>query len=145
MERRDMLEILDSQDSIADTAQDIAGLADQRGMQIPEVLREPIVELAHRSLAACDQAQKIIDALDELVEMGFKGREVGAVEEMIESLSRIESETDDLAEKAARKLFAHEAEIGVATVFWYQMIGWIGDLADYAERVGNRLRLLIAT
>ncbi|MFQ5418101.1 MAG: DUF47 domain-containing protein, partial [Myxococcota bacterium] len=29
-ERRDMLEILDSQDSIADRAQDIAGLVDQR-------------------------------------------------------------------------------------------------------------------
>ena len=29
-ERRDMLEILDSQDSIADCAQDIAGLVDQR-------------------------------------------------------------------------------------------------------------------
>ncbi len=145
IERRDMLEILQHQDSIADTAQDIAGLADQRGMRIPEALREPIVELARRSLAACDQAQRIIDELDELVETGFKGREVGAVEEMIVSLSRIESETDDLAEKATRKLFALEAELGVATVFWYQMIGWIGDLADYAERVGNRLRLLIAT
>jgi predicted phosphate transport protein (TIGR00153 family) len=145
MERRDMLEILDSQDSIADTAQDIAGLADQRGMQLPEALREPIVELARRSLAACEQAEKIIDAHDELVEMGFKGREVGAVEEMIESLSRIESETDELAEKATRKLFALEAELGVGTVFWYQMIDWIGNLADFAERVGNRLRLLIAT
>lgn len=145
IERRDMLEILEAQDSIADTAQDIAGLADQRGMQIPEALREPILELARRSLAACDQAQRIIDELDELVELGFKGREVGAVEEMIASLSRIESEADVLAEKATRKLFEMEAEIGVGTVFWYQLIGWIGDLSDYAERVGNRLRLLIAS
>jgi uncharacterized protein Yka (UPF0111/DUF47 family) len=30
-------------------------------------------------------------------------------------------------------------------VFWYQMIIWVADLADYAERVGNRLRLLIAS
>ena len=74
----------------------------------------------------------------------FEGAVARAVEEMIESLARIESETDELAEKATRKLFALEAEIGVGTVFWYQMIGWIGDLADYAERVGNRLRLLIA-
>jgi uncharacterized protein Yka (UPF0111/DUF47 family) len=27
---------------------------------------------------------------------------------------------------------------------WYQIIEWIGDLADYAEKVGDRLRLLIA-
>jgi predicted phosphate transport protein (TIGR00153 family) len=145
MERRDMLEILDFQDSIADTTQDIAGLADQRGMGIPEALREPILELARRSLAACDEARGVIDELDDLVEVGFKGREVGRVETMIGSLGRIESETDELAERATRKLFALESEIGIGVVFWYQMIAWIGDLADHAEKVGNRLRLLIAT
>jgi hypothetical protein len=145
VERRDMLEILDFQDSIADTAQDIAGLADQRGMRVPQALREPLDELARRSLQACDQARSLIDELDELVETGFKGREVGRVEGMLESLARIESETDELAEKATRKLFALEGEIGVGVVFWYQLIGWIADLADHAEKVGNRLRLLIAT
>lgn len=145
MERRDMLEILESQDSIADTAQDLAGLADQRGMRVPDSLREPLLELARRSLAACDQARAVIDELDELVETGFKGREVGKVEAMIDALGRIESETDELAEKVTRKLFALEPGIGVDVVFWYQFIGWIGDLADHAEKVGNRLRLLIAT
>jgi uncharacterized protein Yka (UPF0111/DUF47 family) len=64
---------------------------------------------------------------------------------MIESLGRIETDTDALAENLARRLFAIESELGVGTVFWYEMIGWIADLADYAERVGNRLRLLIAS
>jgi hypothetical protein len=41
-------------------------------------------------------------------------------------------------------LFGLEDELGVATVYWHQIILWIADLADYAERVGNRLRLLIA-
>jgi len=29
-------------------------------------------------------------------------------------------------------------------MFWYQMIQWVGDLADYSEKVGDRMRLLIA-
>jgi uncharacterized protein Yka (UPF0111/DUF47 family) len=29
-------------------------------------------------------------------------------------------------------------------MMWYQLIQWVGDLADYAEKVGDRLRLLIA-
>lgn len=144
VERRDMLEILDSQDSIADVAQDIAGLAEQRQMVVPEALREPLLELVRRVLAACDQAERVINELDELVETGFAGREVGRVEEMIGELNRIESDTDALAERVTRQIFAMEAELGVGTVFWYQMVGWIADLADYAERVGNRLRLLIA-
>jgi predicted phosphate transport protein (TIGR00153 family) len=145
VERRDMLEILDSQDSIADVAQDIAELAELRGMTLPAPLRDPILDLVRRVLAACDQAERIINELDELVETGFGGREVGRVEEMIQELNRIESDTDALAERAIRQIFAMEAELGVGTVFWYQMVGWIADLADYAERVGNRLRLLIAT
>jgi uncharacterized protein Yka (UPF0111/DUF47 family) len=32
----------------------------------------------------------------------------------------------------------------VSVVFWYQMIHWIGDLADFSEKVGDRMRLLIA-
>jgi predicted phosphate transport protein (TIGR00153 family) len=87
----------------------------------------------------------MINELDELVETGFAGREVARVEEMISELSRIETETDVLQDSACRKLFAIENELGVATVYWHQMVLWIADLADYAERVGNRLRLLIAS
>lgn len=144
-ERRDMLEILDYQDSIADTAQDIAGLVAERGMTLPEPLRQPMRDLVERVITACEQAGRIVDELDELVETGFAGREVGRVEEMIDELARIETDTDELAERLVRRLFELESELGVGTVFWYKLIGWIADLADYAERVGNRLRLLIAS
>ena len=144
MERRDMLEILDHQDSIADVTQDIAELADQRGMKLPPNLVEPFRDLAARVVVACEHAVRIINELDELVETGFAGREVARVEEMILELARIESETDQLQDSACRKLFEMEAEFGVATVYWHQIVLRIADVADYAERVGNRLRLLIA-
>ena len=145
VERRDMLEILDFQDSIADVAQDIAGLADLRSMTVPDQLAEPLLDLVRRVIAACEYAQKVIDELDALVETGFAGREVGRVEEMIDELSRIESETDQLAERAQRRLFELEDQLGVGTVFWYEVINLVSRMADFAERVGNRLRLLIAT
>jgi predicted phosphate transport protein (TIGR00153 family) len=144
LERRDMLDILDFQDSIADTAQDIAELADQRSMHLPPALAEPFRALTAKVITACEQGQRVIGELDELVETGFGDREVARIEEMIGKLGRIESETDVLSDTAARALFSLEAELGVATVYWHQLILWIADLADYAERVGNRLRLLIA-
>ncbi len=144
MDRRTMLEILDYQDSIADVAQDIAELADQRGMHLPELLREPVLSMARSVLVACEQGQRIIDELDELVETGFGEGEVARVDEMIRELGRLESQTDADLDRAARALFSMETELGVATVFWHQIILWIANLADLAERVGNRLRLLIA-
>jgi predicted phosphate transport protein (TIGR00153 family) len=145
LERRDMLEILDAQDSIADTAQDIAELADQRKMTIPASMAEVMRDLTVQVVGACDQAEKIINELDELVETGFRGPEVTRVEEMIDELSRFETKTDDLEERATRQIFAMESELGVSTLFWWHMVEWIADIADYAERVGNRLRLLIAS
>ncbi len=144
VERRDMLEILDCQDSIADVAQDIAGLADQRSMTIPGDLADPLLDLVRRVIAACEQAERVIQELDELLEAGFAGREVGRVEEMINELCRMESETDAMADRAQRQLFTMETELGIGAIFWYQMIEWVAEMADYAERVGNRLRLLIA-
>ena len=75
IERRDMLGILDIQDSIADVTQDIAELVDQRGMHLPPALAGPTRDLAVRVVSALEQCERIIDELDELVETGFAGRE----------------------------------------------------------------------
>ena len=144
MDRRTMLEILDCQDSIADVTQDIAELADQRSMHLPESLKEPVLTMAQSVMSACEQGQRIVDELDELVETGFGEGEVARVDEMVRELGRLESQTDAELDRAARALFAMEEELGVATVFWHQIILWIANLADLSERVGNRLRLLMA-
>lgn len=145
VDRRDLLEVLQMQDSIADTAQDIAGLLVERHMELPDDFKEPLLTLSRRCVDACGQAARIIEELDELVETGFRGREMTRVEEMVEELNRIEDETDVQGLELTRKLFSHEDEMKpVSVVMWYQMFQWIGDLADYAEKVGDRLRLLIA-
>jgi predicted phosphate transport protein (TIGR00153 family) len=96
-------------------------------------------------VATCDKAQRLIDELDELIETGFGEREVARVEDMLDQLGEIESETDVLLDRAARTLFEMEDELGIGTVYLHQVLLWIADIADFAERVGNRLRLLIAT
>jgi uncharacterized protein Yka (UPF0111/DUF47 family) len=64
---------------------------------------------------------------------------------MIEGLNKIESETDVHAIRLMRLLFEHEDEIGpVLTMMWDRIIHWVGDLANFAERAGNRHRLLLA-
>jgi len=145
VDRRDLLEILQMQDSIADTAQDIAGLLVERHMELPDDFKELLLALSRRCIDACQQAARIIETLDELVETGFRGREMTRVEGMVEELNRIEDETDEQGLELTRKLFAHEDDMKpVSVVMWYQMFQWIGDLADYSEKVGDRLRLLIA-
>ena len=42
-------------------------------------------------VGACEQAERVINELDELLETGFGSRESGRVEEMANELNRIES------------------------------------------------------
>ncbi len=145
VDRRDLLDLLDSQDSIADTAQDIAGLLTERDMSVPPEMTDDLRALVQRCVDTCGKAGDIVGELDELVETGFGGREAERVETMVDELNRIEEETDQLGVSLARALFKQEDSMSaVSVMFWYQLIQWIGDLADYAEKVGNRLRLLIA-
>lgn len=145
VDRRDLLEILQLQDSIADTAQDIAGLLVERPMEVPESLKKPLVKLVRRCVDVCEKSSQIIEELDELLEMGFRGREAAQVEMMVDELNRVEDETDELGMDVTHRLFAQEDEMNpVSVIMWYRLIQWIGDLADYAEKVGDRLRLLTA-
>ena len=143
--RRDLLDVLDMQDSIADVAQDIAGLLFERSMQVPQPLMDSLMPFVNKCIQVCHHSGKIIEELDELLEMGFRGKEAATVDYMIEELNRLEDDSDNLGMELARTLFKHEDDLKpVSVVFWYRLIDWIGDLADYAEKVGNRLRLLIA-
>jgi len=145
VDRRDLLDVLTVQDSIADTAQDIAGLLLQREMTIPKDMQADLSQLVRRCVDACGQSNAIIGELDELVETGFRGPEASRVEEMVAELNRIETETDDLSIALARSLFKHEDGMSpVSVMFWYRIIQWISNLADDAEKVGDRLLLLIA-
>ena len=145
VDRRDLLDVLGMQDSIADTAQDIAGLLVERDMAVPENMADDLRKLVQRCVDTCVQAGAIVSEIDELVETGFRGPEAARVEEMVEKVNLIEDETDQLGMALTRALFAQEDSMSpVSVIFWYQLIQWIGDLADFAEKVADRLRLLIA-
>ena len=145
VDRRDLLEVLDMQDSIADTAQDIAGMLVERDMSLPKTMHADLMVFVNRCVETCQYSGKIIEELDELLELGFGGNERKRVMDMVDKLGIIEDDTDHLGMEFTRSLFKHEDQMNpISVMFWYMTIQWIGDLADYAEKVGNRLRLLIA-
>lgn len=143
--RSDLLELLSVQDKVANRAKDIAGLMLGRQMSIPEPLQPIIRTYVQRTVDACKQALKAMNELDEILETGFGNREVRRVTEMIEVLEDIEHDTDRIQIEVRRNLFKIEKSLPpVDVMFMYTIIEWIGDVADRAERVGNRLEQLLA-
>jgi uncharacterized protein len=145
MSRRDLLEVLTMQDRIANTAKDIAGLVLGRRMQFPPTVAAELGQYVERCIDAVAQADRAVNELDELVETGFRGREVEIVFGMLEQLDRIEHDTDKLQRQIRGQLFVLESTLPpVDVIFMYRIIDWIGDLADLAQRVGSRLILMLA-
>ncbi|MEH6551823.1 MAG: TIGR00153 family protein [Pseudomonadales bacterium] len=143
--RSDLLQLVGMQDQIANAAKDIAGLMLGRKMRIPEPILPLVESLLTASLATCAQALTAIQELDELLETGFSGREVEAVEKLISKLDDLETYSDEIQIKLRAKLFIIEAELPpIEVMFLYKIIDLIGGLADYAQRVGSRLQILLA-
>lgn len=145
VDRADLLELLTQQDRIANKAKDIAGRVYGRQLEIPTSLQADFTKYVSRCLDAIAKAAEAINELDDLLETGFRGREVQLVEKMIHQLDEIEDDTDTMQVSLRTGLMALEAELNpVDVMFLYQIIEWVGDLADLAERVGARLEILLA-
>ncbi|MFG0380329.1 TIGR00153 family protein [Pseudomonas sp. zbq_18] len=143
--RSDLLELLSVQDKVANKAKDIAGLMLGREMAIPAELQPLIRAFVQRTVDASAQALRAMNELDELLETGFGGREAKLVENLVEELDGIEDDTDRLQIEVRRTLFKLEKDLPpVDVMFLYQIIDWVGDVADRAQRVGNRLEQLLA-
>lgn len=143
--RRDILEILTIQDSVANKAKDVAGLILGRQMILPKKIATDYLKFVQRCVDASAQAKLTINELDELVETGFRGTEVKLVQKMIKTLDKIEADTDKLQRKIRLKLFEIENDMPpLEVMFLYKVIESTGDVADQAQRVGSRLQLLLA-
>lgn len=143
--RTDLLELLTMQDRIPNRAKDIAGIIMGRKMAIPASMKDQMNEFVRASVAAAEQALTAINELDELLETGFSGRELTVVENMIKELDDLEEKTDQLEIGIRTSLFALEAQLPpVDVMFLYNIIDWVGDIANRAHDVGGRLQLLLA-
>ncbi|EHQ53570.1 hypothetical protein ECTPHS_12938 [Ectothiorhodospira sp. PHS-1] len=145
MSRRDILETLTVQDGIANTAKDIAGLILGRRMTFPDNLHPLLRDFLSRCSEATRKASQAVHELEDLVETGFRGHEVDVMESILKELDTIEHDTDRIQIRVRAELFAMERALPpVDVIFMYRIIDEIGDLADLAQRVGSRLRLMLA-
>ncbi|OOF56511.1 TIGR00153 family protein [Rodentibacter genomosp. 2] len=145
IDRTDLLELVTQQDKLANFAKDISGRMIGRQFGIPEEMQEDFLSYVKRSLDSIHQAHLAIEQMDELLETGFKGRELKLVNNMIQELDLIEDDTDQMQIQLRKMLLAIEHHYNpVDVMFLYKIMEWIGVLADQAQRVGSRIELMLA-
>lgn len=143
--RGDILQLVTTQDRIANLSKDIAGLMLGRKVSFPEKLYPLIVSYIDEVVSVSRHALGAISQLDEVFEVGFSRREVKLIDTMIVEINKLEKRTDKQQIKLRAALFKMEDKLPpVEVMFYYKLIELIGEVADYAERTGNRLQILIS-
>ncbi|MCK5817880.1 MAG: TIGR00153 family protein [Psychromonas sp.] len=144
MDRSELLKLVNRQDKIANNVKDISGRVYGRQLKIPLQFSDDFLIYTARCIDAVKQAQTMIHEFDELLELGFRGKEVDIITQMILELESIEDDTDSIQIKLRRQLFALENDLSpVDVIFLYQIIETIGSLADHAEVLGTHIELML--
>lgn len=145
MPRERILDIVTTQDQIANKTKRVTRMISGRKMELPDEIAELMMAYVECCIAASHQAKCVVNELDELVEVGFRGREVSSVKKMIDDLDEVEHKADKLEQQINNTLFAMEKSMDpIDVMFIYRMIQEVGEVADIAQRVGARLELLLA-
>ena len=142
--RRDLLDVLLIQDSIANITKDLAGLMMTRHMVFPEEIAGDFIKLAGLCIKTSAAALMAINELDELLETAFSSRERKIVDKMIKTVNELEHGTDDAQNDIRNKLFTLESDLPpVDVMFYYRAIEWLGETADAAQKVGSRFEVML--
>ena len=142
--RRDLLDVLLIQDSIANITKDLAGLMMSRNMVFPKEFADDFIKLSELCIKTSASALIAINELDELLETAFSKRERKIVDTMIKKINELEHETDVAQESIRNKLFLLESSLPpIDVMFYYRAIEWIGETADAAQKVGSRFEVML--
>jgi predicted phosphate transport protein (TIGR00153 family) len=144
VDRARILEILATQDNIADKCENVAIQTTLKRLDVPEDMREDFEAFLEKNVEAFHTARQIIEQLDELLETGFGGVEAERVKQLVMDVSYQEHEGDLLQRKLLRTLYSLDDQFSGASFYlWSQIIRQVAELSNLSERLANRVRVTL--
>lgn len=144
--RGDLLGYLKLQDDMADSVEDLAVLLTIKNLPLPSKLVEPTFVYLDKVEDVCHQTAGIAEYLPTLVEGEMTGAEAEHALELVAQVEKTEWEADRIQYTLSQQLFALEDEMKPTDVFlWFRVFGELGQLANFAEKTGDRLRRMLST
>jgi predicted phosphate transport protein (TIGR00153 family) len=143
--RGDILEIVAVEDGIADAAEDVAMLLSLKDLRVYDELKDLLLELVDRVISVVKRAKDAISELDVLLESSFEGPEVQKLIGIIDEVCRLEHTTDEFEKKVTKSILQNEDKFSPAELWlWLKVVAKLGDLANYSEKMVNKLRIILS-
>lgn len=140
--RNDLLQIINTQDKIANISRDIAGLVCGRSIQIPEKIADETRLLLETSISAIEAAAASIELIESMANIGRRGSGIESALTLIDDQERA---ADKIQIRLRRSLMGLESDTEpMKILFLYEIIHMLGSLSDKAQAVGDRVRIVMA-
>ncbi len=144
--RGDLLGYIKLQDDMADSVEDVAVLLTIKDLVLPPALVDLTFEYVTKVEEVCQGTRAISEYFPTLVEGDMVGAEAEKALAMVAGIERCEWEADRLQYQLSRDLFAQEEVMKATDIFlWFRVYGELGQLANFAEKTGDRLRRMLST
>jgi len=144
--RGDLLGYLKLQDDMADAVEDIAVLLTLKKLTLPAALVEETFGYVDKVLDVCGQTRGLGDYLPTLVEGDMVGKEAAHTLEMVAAVEKAEWEADRIQYSLSQNLFKLEDEMKPSDLMlWFRIYHELGQLANFAEKTGDRLRRMLSS
>lgn len=144
IDRNNLLEILQLQDSIADRCEDAAVLTTLKPLVLLDTFKQDFMLFLKKNIETFDEVQNIIQELHELLESSFGGLEADRVKAMVETVAFKEHEADLLQRNLLKNFFAHEELLTFVTFhLWQRIFEAISAISDFSQNLANHVRMTL--
>ncbi len=145
LSRQDVLTFLRLQDSIPDSARDVAKSMTLRGAyDVPTDLKESFMKLTRKTIEIIDEYEKLVDEIGPILATSFRDRDVEKALELIPPVERLEHEIDILGLEIGKKIFASEDQLGAVGIYHFNsVVKNMSEISNAAARAADSLRTTI--
>jgi hypothetical protein len=145
VDRGDLLNYLSEQDKVADMLEETALTLSLRRTELPEDIKEDLLELTHKSCDVVDLIPLALKSISDLLETSFAKKKESKIMDYIVLMKEKEQLTDDLDLKMRKHLFDIEDKFSHGAFFHLmRTIKLLSRVADHAENCGDRMLVMIA-
>lgn len=145
VKRGDMLEFLKPQDSISDSAEDIAKVMTLTDpYDLPGDIKEGLMEIMARTIQTLDAYLMLVKELNELPRTAFRRKGVKEALDLVSPVEELEHQIDVIELGLSRKIFKLQDKLGAVGVFHLsRIVELLCNVSDYAARAADRLRTML--
>lgn len=142
--RSAILEIISIQDSIADTAEDVAILLTVRRLTIYSEFRELFYLFLDKNLETFDLTMTMIQEFNKLLEGSFGGRKADKIRFLVDRIAKAEHDCDVLQRELMQVFFSDQCGVGFKEcILWMQIMKRTAGISDSAEKLAHRIHMTL--